>query len=550
MQRMDQNLSTVPVESTSRNNGCIAPSTSDLCKKEICSSTNSEESIAGSDSLDGSLIGTDSKSLKVQMKVGSNNFLPRKNAAVNSGLGLDISSSASMEQSHDGLGGQSPEFGNVPYESPQTILQVAYCIITKLIFIYLTKQQSYSNCLLFFCIIFQIMACFEVPGGFMLSPLHDNILQLSNKVAPLPKKWEAYLGMENVPSNEDETPNGLNALYVIRAPAISVSSGGPRPADEDTATLNAQNINGQLGQSRKRKTALRDGNGLIGSSYHTPVETSPMSNQRNRNKQKRTIVDENGNFGRDSLRKHDLMPMSKSAEVYELDNGQQAGNVESQAAEKPIFHGSLQGSSDSNNKEVAKLAQVQLLDGTRLEGFSGNNQSKASWRRGFHKNGTIGKTHLPSNDKKGLDMERPSQNTGLNVTIYQNKTSVHHQGCGSSQKLGISFCEEEKSKSRTLNQDIQKPPTQDVHVSIKQGKQKVCSTSVKIDTCQMEALSRRSNVKNGVQHATSMQAGSKPSGDSAIGKDGSMVAFALKEARDLKHKANHLKVPDPFYEML
>jgi hypothetical protein len=290
MQRMDQNLSTVSVESISRNNGSIAPSTSDLCKKEICSSTNSEESITGSDSLDGSLIGTDSKSLKVQMKVGPNNFLPRKNAAVNSGLGLDISSSASMEQSHDGLGGQSPEFGNVPYESPQTILQVAYYIIAKLIFIYLTKQQSYSNCLLYFCIIFQIMACFEVPGGFMLSPLHDNILQLSNKIAPLPKKWEAYLGMENVPSNEDETPNGLNALYVIPAPAISVSSGGPRPADEDTATLNAQNISGQLGQSRKRKTAMRDGNGLMESSYHTPVETSPMSDQRNRNMKKELLL--------------------------------------------------------------------------------------------------------------------------------------------------------------------------------------------------------------------------------------------------------------------
>ena len=130
---MDQNLSTIAAEST-QNDGFRAPSTGDLCKKEIYSNTNSIESLAGSDYLDVSFNGTDSKSFKVQMKACSNNLLPRKNAAVYSGLGLDISSSASME-SPDGLGGLSPEFSNVPYESPQTILQVIYCLIAKLIFI-------------------------------------------------------------------------------------------------------------------------------------------------------------------------------------------------------------------------------------------------------------------------------------------------------------------------------------------------------------------------------------------------------------------------------
>lgn len=136
MQSMGQNPSTVAVKSIPRNNGSGAPSSGDLCKKERCSSTNGEkDSVVCSDSLDSSFNGSDQKTLKVRIKVGSNNGLTRKNAAIYSGLGLDISSSSSMEESPDGLEGFSPEFSNMPYESPRTILQVNYCIITKLAFI-------------------------------------------------------------------------------------------------------------------------------------------------------------------------------------------------------------------------------------------------------------------------------------------------------------------------------------------------------------------------------------------------------------------------------
>src|SRR4051812_38199746 len=43
------------------------------------------------------------------------------------------------------------------------------------------------------------MTCFSVPGGFLLSPLHCNILQLANKVA-LSNKWGKRLDVENVTS--------------------------------------------------------------------------------------------------------------------------------------------------------------------------------------------------------------------------------------------------------------------------------------------------------------------------------------------------------------
>ncbi|CAN6306654.1 unnamed protein product, partial [Urochloa humidicola] len=164
--RMDQNPSMVAVEFISRNNGSGAPSSGDLLKKERCSSTNDEE-VVGSDSLDSSVNGSDSKSAKGWTKICSNNELPRKTAAIYGGLVLDISSSSSMEESPGKLGGLSPEFSNMPYESPRTILQV--------------------------------MTCFPVPGGFLLSPLHGNLLQLTGKVAPMLKKWETHLEMENVP---------------------------------------------------------------------------------------------------------------------------------------------------------------------------------------------------------------------------------------------------------------------------------------------------------------------------------------------------------------
>jgi hypothetical protein len=147
MQRMDQNPSTVAVEPISRNNGSGAPSASDLLKKKQCPSTKDEESVAGSDSLDSSFSGSDSKSLKFQTKVCLNNDLPRENAVIYSGLGLDISSPSSMEESPDGL---------VPYESPRTILQVNYCLLAKL-YLFSSSSKAITR-----------IACFSSASYFRL----------------------------------------------------------------------------------------------------------------------------------------------------------------------------------------------------------------------------------------------------------------------------------------------------------------------------------------------------------------------------------------------
>lgn len=69
--------------------------------------------------------GSDPKSLKVRIKVGSDNLSTRKKAEIYSGLGLDVSPTSSLEASPV----DSDDFCHVPHdnpreESPTSILEV------------------------------------------------------------------------------------------------------------------------------------------------------------------------------------------------------------------------------------------------------------------------------------------------------------------------------------------------------------------------------------------------------------------------------------------
>ncbi|WVZ67015.1 hypothetical protein U9M48_016160 [Paspalum notatum var. saurae] len=162
---MSQNPPAVAVPSIPQNNGPMVPSSGDSSKKEIRPVAKAERASGSHDSY-GASKSSDQNRIKVRIKVGSDNVLARNNAAIYSGLGLDISSPSSIEDSPDGCGSLSPEVNNVPHESPQTILQ--------------------------------IMTCFSIPGGFLLSPLPANILQLTKKVVASSKKWESNVDIGNV----------------------------------------------------------------------------------------------------------------------------------------------------------------------------------------------------------------------------------------------------------------------------------------------------------------------------------------------------------------
>jgi hypothetical protein len=64
------------------------------------------------------------KMLKVRIKVGSDNLSTQKNAAIYSGLGLDVSPSSSLDDSPSESDEMSHEPQDARLESPAHILQV------------------------------------------------------------------------------------------------------------------------------------------------------------------------------------------------------------------------------------------------------------------------------------------------------------------------------------------------------------------------------------------------------------------------------------------
>lgn len=69
---------------------------------------------------------SDQKTLKVRLKMGPDNLSMRKNAAIYSGLGLDVSPSSSLDDSPSESEGISRGPSDAPFESPTSILKVNY----------------------------------------------------------------------------------------------------------------------------------------------------------------------------------------------------------------------------------------------------------------------------------------------------------------------------------------------------------------------------------------------------------------------------------------
>ncbi|XP_054803974.1 cysteine-tryptophan domain-containing zinc finger protein 3-like isoform X3 [Prosopis cineraria] len=67
---------------------------------------------------------SDQKTLKVRIKVGTDNLPAQKNAAIYSGLGLDVSPSSSLDDSPSEGEGISHGRKDAPFESPSSILQI------------------------------------------------------------------------------------------------------------------------------------------------------------------------------------------------------------------------------------------------------------------------------------------------------------------------------------------------------------------------------------------------------------------------------------------
>ncbi|KAH7666821.1 Zinc finger CW-type protein [Dioscorea alata] len=148
----------------------VAPSFDKSCKTDLrTGAINAVETVTRHDSFNKLVNGSDQKTLKVRIKVGQESISARDNAAIYSGLGLDISPSSSLEDSPCGSEGLSTELRVAPDESPMTIIQ--------------------------------IMTCFPVPGGYLLSPLPDNLLYLSKKEKSFLNNFKSGKLTMSIPEN-------------------------------------------------------------------------------------------------------------------------------------------------------------------------------------------------------------------------------------------------------------------------------------------------------------------------------------------------------------
>ncbi|XP_022991299.1 uncharacterized protein LOC111487993 [Cucurbita maxima] len=130
-------------------------------KQEVCTSFQHVEELASGYGCvnNKSTTSSDQKSLKVRIKVGSDNLSTRKNDAIYSGLGLDVSPSSSLDDSPSESEGVSRELQDGPFESPTSILQM--------------------------------MTSFPVHGGLLLSPLPDDLIHLTQTGKPAREKKSA-----------------------------------------------------------------------------------------------------------------------------------------------------------------------------------------------------------------------------------------------------------------------------------------------------------------------------------------------------------------------
>lgn len=99
---------------------------------------NSRNYISNHKPLKLSINQSDKKTLKFRIKVGSDNILTEKSAAIYSNLGLDMSPSSSSDGSHTEWEGNSPDSHSRQSESPSCIIKVnlfsPFCYLFMCIF--------------------------------------------------------------------------------------------------------------------------------------------------------------------------------------------------------------------------------------------------------------------------------------------------------------------------------------------------------------------------------------------------------------------------------
>ena len=241
-----------------------------------------------------------------------------------------------------------------------------------------------------------------------------------------------------------------------------------------------------------------------------------------------------------------------------------AGN--DQWASEPVLVGSSRRKSDKDNGPV-QLTQGHASDGINFERGLNDDLQHESGRKDSNVKGSHiprGSNHLHSGDRNNYHTDGSSMQPGKHTVDA--KTSVLdtkgdsgvHEYKKSTNSLqdrnGSTHCPpdgnpllglpsgKEKSYHKSNKQDSQKPKPQ-MGSPPKESKFDSHSTPLKPNGSKLTPQIRQYNTENGGRHGTAKQAIPSPAHTSSPArKDNTSAAYALKEARDLKHKANRLKV--------
>ncbi|KAF5785174.1 putative transcription factor & chromatin remodeling CW-Zn family [Helianthus annuus] len=188
---------------------------------------------------------SDPKSLKVRIKVGSDNMLTKKHAEIYSGLGLDMSPSsleASPVNSHGFIHGPR----DVPYESPTSILEM--------------------------------MTSFPVSGSLLLSPLPYDVLHLTEKKSEDNSCGPMHKG------SQDSTVTAVHGPDLVN---VEQNVTGEKSKSTEKNSVSMESTNGVLPKKETSVDNFAPGNNTSSSSGKRKAEGG-LKNESFRSKTKKS----------------------------------------------------------------------------------------------------------------------------------------------------------------------------------------------------------------------------------------------------------------------
>ncbi|XP_057460813.1 cysteine-tryptophan domain-containing zinc finger protein 7-like [Actinidia eriantha] len=235
---------------------------------------------------------SDQKTLKVRIKVGSDNLSTRKNADIYSGLGLDLSSASSLDDIHADSEGFSREHQDELDESPTNILQ--------------------------------IMTSFPVPGDLLLSPLPDDLYYLTER-----EKHQIESKPRCLQKGGQESSNRSDSAW--RNDKVL---GGKRPKifeknsySDELKNLNDKDTQNGIDFLLKKETDIEtlDCEELVASALKLPLLSNSYSKEVDSGKGNARVVD---NFWVASKVKEESFSEILKQEAVEAVSTQEIGSVE------------------------------------------------------------------------------------------------------------------------------------------------------------------------------------------------------------------------------